>query len=783
MSVALNTAIKALATAQLGIETAGHNIANLNTPGYSRQRALLETTAPFNARGGFQVGTGVSVAGIHSIVDSGLEAQLRAQRSLTGRAEVDLSRWSALEGVFNEPDGGLSVQLSGLYDSLATLQADPAERALRGGAVQAFSSFATDLNLLASRVESITSDALDEVDALANEANDLTGRIVDLNRQVLSSEANGSRANDLRDRREELTKNLAELIDLRAIERPSGEVAIVAGGTTLVNGSTATQLRAVRETDGSTSLISTQTGRPLTLHSGKVAALLDHEAQGGGRILSELDRLAYGMALHFNRLHSTGVPLSGSFDLLTSHNLVRDADGDGEVGDELIGQAGLPFDVQSGELYVTVTHQSTGELERTRIDIDPGSTTLNGLAAELSNISNLTASVDPTGRLRIRAGSGYGFDFGNRLDGTPDAFGSFGGARPAIATANAEPFDLSTALAGGTADFNVVIDGTNHAIALASSDFADPSAATAAELAAAINSDLGTAGTATDVGGRLSVRSNTAGSTASLALADGTGSPLAALGLPTGTTRNGQTLNAEPQITGSYTGSTNGQLVFIPDGDGQIGVTDGLTLGVFDTNGNRLTTLDVGRDYTEGDPLTVVDGIEVSFSSAQVSASANDVFKVDTLADSDTSDVLVALGVNSLFVGTTANDLAINPDLDRNPDLLATGLSGEAGDPDNIVRMLDLREEEFGEFGDQAIEVFYGNLVGDLAFSTASARTTLDAEQEISQRIQEQRDSVSGVNIDEEMLDIVRFEQTYQAVTRFIDAVNRITDTLLQIAS
>src|ERR1044071_1275475 len=101
----IGAGLRALIAARIGMQTAGNNVANANTPGYTRQRVELVSSLPF-ALGGFQVGTGVDVAGISRLVDDGLERRLQLQLGLVGGAEVDQSRFDELEGLFNEPDGG-----------------------------------------------------------------------------------------------------------------------------------------------------------------------------------------------------------------------------------------------------------------------------------------------------------------------------------------------------------------------------------------------------------------------------------------------------------------------------------------------------------------------------------------------------------------------------------------------------------------------------------------------------------------------------------------------------
>jgi flagellar hook-associated protein FlgK len=521
---------------------------------------------------------------------------------------------------------------------------------------------------------------------------------------------------------------------------------------------------------------------PLAVHSGQIAGFLANEGEGARSVRGELDRLAYNLAFEVNRVHTTGVPRSGSFSGLSSFYAVADTDGDGQRGDELLSQADLPFPITSGELFVTITNRATGEIERSRIDIDPSAMTLDDLADAMTRIPHVSASVDPTGRFRVNAESGYGFDFGNRLDSTPDSFGSFGGTAPSIASTDIGPFDLGTALGSPPATFTAVIDGNSVAITLTPGEFLDQSSVTVAELVTAINTDLGTTGKAANVGGRLVIRSNSSGSSATLALTDGAGSPLATLGLATGATRSGQDQGVSPKISGTYTGSSNGQFVFVPDADGQIGVTPGLTVSVFDAQGVKVATLDVGSTYSPNSTLEVGDGISVSFGPGTVSSSFQDVFAVDTIHDSDTSDVLVALGLNSFFHGTTASDLSVNTDIETNPDLLAAGLSGAPGDAANLARLTDLRGTDISALDDKSIEDFYSGIVGSVGFDSASAQHFLDAQDALLHSIQEQRDSVSGVNIDEESVDMLRYQQAFEAASRFVSVVTDITETLMNIA-
>jgi len=202
---------------------------------------------------------------------------------------------------------------------------------------------------------------------------------------------------------------------------------------------------------------------------------------------------------------------------------------------------------------------------------------------------------------------------------------------------------------------------------------------------------------------------------------------------------------------------------------------------VLDKEGNLVTTIDVGAGYEPGEPIAVADGVTVAFGAGQISASQGQTFSVDALADSDTTDVLVALGLNSFFLGTSAADIAVNPELVANADRVAAGISAAAGDAGNLARMATLRDVDLDALGGTSIEDFWSDLVGEVGFDVAAADTTLASQEALMAQLDAERESISGVNIDEEMVDMMRFQQSYEAAARFLAVAQEMTDTLLSI--
>ena len=122
-----------------------------------------------------------------------------------------------------------------------------------------------------------------------------------------------------------------------------------------------------------------------------------------------------------------------------------------------------------------------------------------------------------------------------------------------------------------------------------------------------------------------------------------------------------------------------------------------------------------------------------------------------------------------------------NPDLLTNPDRLSAGLGAADGDAGNLARMIGLRSANVDDLDSNTVEDFYADLVGDVGFDTSAATNTLNAQNQLLDQMQAERDSVSGVNIDEEMVNMLQFQQSYEAAARFISVAQQMTDTLINL--
>lgn len=772
-----STGLSALQAAQVAIRTIGTNLANRATPGYAREHVVL-ATAESVLSGRFHIGTGVQLGELRRIADETLESRVRSQAATVSHAGTRLDILTELQGLYGSPFGStISEGMSGFFDSLSALAAAPSDTARRMDVVQSgvglAESFRTLWNGFTDLSDAVATLARSDVD----EVNRLADALAVINDRVARTSVGGVPDPALLDRRAAILEELSELVDIRVRDAGGGIVTVSVGGQMLVGSTGVNRLDLETDADGGRSLRLSGARGGLTLRGGRLAARMESLAEAAAPQRDSLDALAQALILDVNRLHSTGIPGAGGFRSLTSEFSVSDANGSGSLLDESLAAAGLPFEIRGGSLWITVSETATGDVVKSRIDVDPWETTVGDLLGALDAVPHVSASLDAEGRLRIGTEAGYLFDFSRRLAPRPDAAGTFGSAHPVLTGATAGPFALTDG-----SGFSLSVDGgPAQTVSFSAAAFADIGAATADEVAAAINSQVVNA-TAVVVDGRIAIRSLATGSSASLALTDGAGSPLAALGLPTGSV-TGFAVGANPEISGTFTGDTTRTLTFRALGDGEIGVTPGLAVGVYDGSGALLATLDVGEGYDPGDSLEVIDGIEITFGPGRISATGGDRFDLVAVAEPDTADLLPAFGLNAFFTGSTARDIAVADRLVRDPSLFAGGRSGGNSDNGRILDLMALREAAHETLDDATFEEAQQATVARIANETARARDAISTQESVLEALRTRRDRISGVSTDEELLLLEEAQRNYQAAARFIDAVSTVSQILMNLGS
>jgi flagellar hook-associated protein 1 FlgK len=314
----LSTATSALLTQQRAINVTGNNIANVNTPGYSRQRLNLETGLPTQTGLGM-MSYGVTSTDVERVYDRFLGVQLNNENANLGRWEAQKGMLDRVEVVFDESAGyGLNQALSDFWNSWQDLSLNPEGQTERSVAAATSQGLADAIRQKYGDLEQVQEDIDTAVEGDVEAVNRFAAQIADLNQKIARTEIGGTNANDYRDSRDLALKQLAEIIDIQSFEDAGGQVVVSVGaGRPLVESGNTWQLSTQTNAEGHSDIFWPDVSGGLVNLSGEI---------GGGRIggwlqtrdtkiagyQDDLDALAQGLISEVNSLHSEGYGLDGT---------------------------------------------------------------------------------------------------------------------------------------------------------------------------------------------------------------------------------------------------------------------------------------------------------------------------------------------------------------------------------------------------------------------------------------------------------------------------------------
>ena len=236
----LNTMVRGIFNAQTALNTTGHNITNASTEGYSRQSANSAATIAEH-RGGIygvvEVGTGVEIQAITRSRDIFADKQFRNGTSTQKYYETRAQAYDNLEVIFNDAgEVGMAQALGDFYKSWVDLSKMAYDTALRTDVTNFAQVLCDTMQTCTEELQKQINSTYNDIDLYLNDFNQVLQDIVDTNRQIIAAEADGSFANDLRDRRDLLVDNLAEYVNINVTTNDVGAYQITSGGVMLVNG-------------------------------------------------------------------------------------------------------------------------------------------------------------------------------------------------------------------------------------------------------------------------------------------------------------------------------------------------------------------------------------------------------------------------------------------------------------------------------------------------------------------------------------------------------------------
>lgn len=300
----LETTLRGILAQQLALDVTGHNIANANTVGYSRQRASLVATDPYTVPGvtrppqAGQLGTGVDVDQYERIRDSFIDLQLRAQTMLNGANQATQDGLQQVEQAFNEPsDSGLNSLLAKYWSAWQDVSNNPENLATRQALAAAASSLAGGFNQVSQQLATLQSQTASNVTYTISDVNSIGTQIAALNDAIAKSTVTGDRPNDLLDQRDLLIDRLSGLGNVTLTNGANGSVDVSIGGAALVTGATSATLAET----GMTSLT-----------SGKLSALITLRDTTIPGYQTRLNTIASTLISQTNTAHAAGFDLNGA---------------------------------------------------------------------------------------------------------------------------------------------------------------------------------------------------------------------------------------------------------------------------------------------------------------------------------------------------------------------------------------------------------------------------------------------------------------------------------------
>ncbi len=319
LSSSLNIGLSGLQAAQSALSTVGHNIANVNTPGFSRQRVTLQPSIS-QGYGALQFGTGVSLTKVIGMRDRFLDLQVTQSVS---KERGSNTRYQGVEGAstvfLEEGETGMNMQIQKFFQGFQELSLRPEDMTLRSNLLGRASSMINGLQTRYRMLDDARNNADRALGSLVTEVNSLTKQISSLNLRILGENSSGSDS-DARDQRKILLDELAKKIGIQVFEDDRGQVQVSldSGAATLVSGSTSYALSTQPDPamQGHLRVWSgLNTGAPLDvttrIQEGEVGANLDLRDNILAGYQRRMDELAAGIARNLNQAHRAGFGLGG----------------------------------------------------------------------------------------------------------------------------------------------------------------------------------------------------------------------------------------------------------------------------------------------------------------------------------------------------------------------------------------------------------------------------------------------------------------------------------------
>jgi flagellar hook-associated protein 1 FlgK len=733
----INTGIAGLQVAQLGLMTTEHNITNANTAGFNRQRTVQSSNIAMLTGAGY-VGQGAHVSTIERMYDSFLSSQVNRAQTSSSELDAYYTQIKEIDNMLADANAGLSPALQDFFTGVQQMSANPSQLPARQAMISSAQALVARFQGLDDRISQMADGVNSQITTAVDSINSYSKQIASLNESiVIAQSSNNQSPNDLLDQRDQLVLELNKLIKVTTTTNTDGTYNVYIGnGQQLVIGTQVnamTSLPSVADPSrfvvGIKTAVGTQELPESLITGGKLGGLLDFRSSSLDRVANDLGRNAASLALTFNAQHA--------------------------LGQDLLGQSTGSANFAANFFNVP---QPTVIANGVNSAVTPATITASLLPPSLDGAYSLALN-----------GAGTAYTLTRQSDGTAWTGGTLALLQAAVPaseglTLNGVPLPV-VAAGASTQVFSAAATGSNFYTKLTNSDYR-------------LSYD-GTNYTMT----RLT--DNTQWSNALLANLSTTiaGSEGFSFALASGTVATGDSFIIQPvrsaakNIAVTPTVAADVRLIAAAmpirtaavsanTGSGKISAGNslfgfgtpaipagGITL-TYGSAGNTLTLAGVPAganiSVTVGSTTTVYPGPTIPYTSGATVAFAGVSF--DVFGNLNNGDAFT-LGKNLAGVSDGRNALTLG--------LLQTQntMSGKSA----------------------SYQSAYAQLVSDSGNKSRELEVKSQAQSALLKQSTDARDSLSGVNLDEEAANLMRYQQAYQASAKMLDIGNKLFDSLLAI--
>jgi flagellar hook-associated protein 1 FlgK len=830
-----------LRMSQAAMETATHNIANVNTDGYSRQRINL-ATLPSQTRSFGQLGLGVDAQNVIRYHDEFLTRSIIMTGSTLGHHVTLKSQVDNLEIFYNESSGnGINSALNDFFASFDQLADEPNNDPNREELIEYAQTLATQLKLRKTQMDELRVDTNKRIDECVTEINTLVKEIAALNEEIVALEdpSMNRQANDLRDTRDAKTKQLAEYMNIEYYEDPQdGQWTITTGvGIPLVMKNRSFEIITGTSSDGDVSLHTSHkdywmddiTGQ---INEGAVGGYLEFRDDVLAEYYRQYDSFVDAFIFEANNQHAqgAGTDLFTEVQATTQVSNLVSVEMDFPGNDNSIRISSLvphleskePYDPYSDPRNIEVkfvkSQKTTSEITSTvAFNEDPGRMkweititlptdsmgNVSVTAEELEAYINSERSSTPSGGINYLPPRTAEWKIGDFISAegvfNESQSGRVNFAGPTYPQGHEENefFTLSKSLkytapqghhlSYGTAaaELKTTLVHTDNDIVFKAIEEGEAGDKISAEYVkggpdqklsvTVVEEQNGekriVVNLATDANGNVT---STAGDVVSAVNGHNVARTLVTAETPADQTGLGLVTEMDKTFL-----SRNGYFEVVTYPDGGDPVFHKVTVTPDDT------LEDVVRELSQIKGLRV-ENLTNLHGKDSLRIIADEGYEFGFASDS--SGALAALGINTMFTGSTGSDVGVNQLLIDNRELINAGTINSdgvraTGDNKNALAMNDLKDQKFSFYqqSSSTISSYFNSIYSNIGATAQGITRDYEFTEGVYQQLSDRQDSIAGVNLDEELADVLRFQYMYQASAKMISTIDVMMETLLEL--